>query len=290
MTSKPASRWPAFHHVIFDCDATLATVEGIDELAGDHPHREAVAEMTEAAMRGEVPLDEVYGRRLEMLRPDRRAVREIHKHYRRSATPGAAEAVRILQKLGHHISVVSGGLAEPVREFAAYLGIDPGDVHAVETRHDDLSGQWWRPGQNRGEFAGVDASPLATTTGKIDVIGEILKGSDRRSILIGDGVSDLVAAPAVDLFVGFGGVSHRDVVERNAHAYLNTASLLPVVALAAGTVGREVATEDPEIDTEAFSSAIAAFEGGLLTFSDPNNARRFADAFGASSPTTEHDR
>ncbi|MEZ5281593.1 MAG: HAD-IB family phosphatase [Acidimicrobiales bacterium] len=290
MTSTPISRWPAFHHVIFDCDATLATVEGIDELAGDHPDRQAVAEMTDAAMRGDVPLDEVYEKRLEMLRPDRRAVSEIHRRYRRSATPGAIDTVRVLKALGHHISVVSGGLAAPVREFAAFLGIEPHDVHAVETRHDDLSGQWWRPGQSSGAFAGIAQSPLATTSGKIDVIDSILSGSDKRSILIGDGVSDLVAAPRVDLFVGFGGVSHRDVVERNAHVYLRSPSLLPIVALAAGTVGRELAAADPSIGTVGFAAAIHAFEVGDLTFNDTPSARRFAEAFGANPPTTEQYR
>ncbi len=290
MNSRPVSRWPAFHHVIFDCDATLATVEGIDELAEDHPERDSVAEMTDAAMRGDVPLDQVYERRLEMLRPDRGAVNEIHRRYRRSATSGALDTVRSLQALGHHVSVVSGGLAAPVREFAAFLGIDVSDVHAVETRHDELSGQWWRPGNTKGEFAGISDSPLTTTHGKVEVIDEILAGSSERSMLVGDGVSDLAAAGRVDLFVGFGGVSYREVVEREADVYLSTPSLLPIIALAAGTVGQAVTEEQRDHGPRLFDAAFKAFESGQLAFRDEAVGDRFAAAFDLPSHSPEPSR
>ncbi|MCP4962572.1 MAG: HAD-IB family phosphatase [Actinomycetia bacterium] len=290
MTSRHVSRWPAYHHVIFDCDATLATVEGIDELAEDHPERETVAEMTDAAMRGDVPLDQVYERRLEMLRPDRGAVAEIHKRYRRSATPGALETVRTLQDLGHHVSVVSGGLAAPVREFATFLGIDVADVHAVETRHNELSGQWWRPGNTTGEFAGISDSPLTTAQGKVEVIDQILEGSGERSMLVGDGVSDLAAADRVDLFVGFGGVSHREVVERDADIYLSTTSLLPVIALAGGTIGRAVAENEQDHNPRLFDTAFQAYTTGRLTFRDKALSDRFATAFDLPSQSPEPTR
>ena len=58
---------PPFDTVVFDCDSTLSAVEGIDELAGDHSAE--VSELTRRAMDGEVPLDQVYGRRLEMIHP-----------------------------------------------------------------------------------------------------------------------------------------------------------------------------------------------------------------------------
>jgi hypothetical protein len=61
-----------YRTVIFDCDSTLSALEGIEELASDH--RREVETLTDAAMRGEVPLDEVYGRRLELIRPTRQAV------------------------------------------------------------------------------------------------------------------------------------------------------------------------------------------------------------------------
>ncbi len=52
--------------IVFDCDSTLSSIEGIDELARVKGQSifEQVAELTHAAMNGVVPLDEVFTRRL----------------------------------------------------------------------------------------------------------------------------------------------------------------------------------------------------------------------------------
>ena len=47
--------------VVFDCDSTLSTIEGVDELALRAGVGDEVARLTTAAMAGEVPLDQVYG-------------------------------------------------------------------------------------------------------------------------------------------------------------------------------------------------------------------------------------
>ena len=60
---------PRYRTVLLDCDSTLSAIEGIDELAVQC--REEVAALTDAAMRGLIPLEEVYGRRLELVRPTR---------------------------------------------------------------------------------------------------------------------------------------------------------------------------------------------------------------------------
>ncbi len=57
----------AFESVIFDCDSTLVSVEGIDLLAG--PHADAVAELTDRAA-GEttrVPLDKAAAQVAELV-------------------------------------------------------------------------------------------------------------------------------------------------------------------------------------------------------------------------------
>ena len=61
-----------FASVVFDCDSTLVAVEGIDELSG--PYRDRITALTDAAMDGSVPLEEVYGRRLEIIQPTRAQV------------------------------------------------------------------------------------------------------------------------------------------------------------------------------------------------------------------------
>ena len=56
-----------FRTVLFDCDSTLSTIEGIEELAA--ANRPEIVALTEAAMRGEVPLETVYAKRLELVQP-----------------------------------------------------------------------------------------------------------------------------------------------------------------------------------------------------------------------------
>jgi len=71
------SRHLGFQRVIFDCDMTLVTVEGIDELARLRGQTEYIADLTRQAMDGEIPLEEVYAKRLELLRPTRAELEEV---------------------------------------------------------------------------------------------------------------------------------------------------------------------------------------------------------------------
>src|SRR6187401_3016155 len=71
--------------VVFDCDSTLSTIEGIEELARDH--RAEVEALTEEAMRGAIPLEQVYGRRLELVRPPRGRVLALGRRYIETLVP-----------------------------------------------------------------------------------------------------------------------------------------------------------------------------------------------------------
>jgi len=55
---------PPYGTIAFDCDSTLSTIEGIDELAaliGVGVDGAEIAALTERAMAGEIALEEVYG-------------------------------------------------------------------------------------------------------------------------------------------------------------------------------------------------------------------------------------
>jgi hypothetical protein len=99
---------PPYGTLIFDCDSTLSGVEGIDELAG--PRKPEISRLTERAMAGEVPLEAVYGKRLEMLRPDRAAVEALGRKYVAAVLPHAREVCDALHSLGKRTCIVSGGL------------------------------------------------------------------------------------------------------------------------------------------------------------------------------------
>jgi len=55
-----------------------------------------------------------------------------------------------------------------------------------------------------------------------------------RSLLVGDGTSDLLAGEVVDLFVGYGGVAVRPKVREQAPAFIEATGLAAVLPLAAG--------------------------------------------------------
>lgn len=210
---------PRYASVIFDCDSTLAAIEGIDELAGDQ--RAAVAQLTDAAMRGDLALEAVYGRRLELIRPGRAAVDRLAQRYVDAIVPDARETVAALHAGGVAVYVVSGGLLGPVQAVAGALGVRPANVAAVDVRFDE-----------QGRYAGFDtASPLARQDGKRAVIEGWQPPVPRPALLVGDGATDLEARPAVDAFAAYAGVAVRTGVMAAADFVLSEPSLAPVAAL-----------------------------------------------------------
>ncbi len=243
--------WPGFQLIFFDCDSTLSTIEGIDELARRKGKFAEVKRLTDAAMEGEVHLQSIYDRRLELLNPTRAEIRELERHYRHTVTPGAVEVVKALQSAGREVFIVSGGLLEAVRPFGAWLGLSPRHIQAVPVRYNRLSGEWWDYEQDRwGERPDVQYldpadTPLIETSGKIQVIQEFRRRHPGRAMLVGDGVSDVAARPAVELMVGFGGVVSRARVAAEADVFIKSNSLAPVLPLALAEREYELLAHSP---------------------------------------------
>lgn len=217
---------PPFGTVIFDCDSTLSTIEGIEELAADRAHE--IARLTQLAMEGHVPLEEVFALRIKQVRPSRQRVKRLGQRYIETMVQDVPRVVRELMAAGIDVRIVSGGLKPAVLVLAAHLGIRPDAVAAVDV----VFGP-------DGSYAGFDAhSPLATAGGKRQVI-EAWKPSLRAPVmLVGDGATDLEAKPAVDMFVAYTGVKDRASIRRRADAVIDGPSLLPVVKLALSTETR----------------------------------------------------
>lgn len=208
-----------FRTVIFDCDSTLAALEGIEELAAGH--REQVRRLTELAMEGTLRLEEVYARRLELARPSRTAVERLGERYVERLVPGAERVVRELQDAGVEVWILSAGLAPAVRRLARHLGIPEHQVAAVEVSFDP-----------RGAYAGFDVtSPLTRSGGKRTWIETARSRLPSPIMLVGDGITDLEARPAVDLFVAFAGVARRPLVVAQADVVLDGPSLEGVLPL-----------------------------------------------------------
>jgi phosphoserine phosphatase len=280
-------RWPPFEDVFFDCDSTLTTVEGIDILAERLGKGREIRALTEAAMDGAVDLRAVYGRRLDAIGATRADVRALREVYKKHVVEDAAAVIATLQSLGHSVYVVSGGLLEPVMEFALWLGVSPRHVRAVGVDYDELSGDWWRRGDGDGSqgerrYLSYHAGALSESDGKAAIVREISGGAQRRrSLLVGDGVSDLLAQSAVDLFVGYGGVAIRGRVKEEAPVFFATTSLAPVLVLVAGPAGIERARD--EAQARLFEKALRMVREGALAFNDAAIGGKFRRAWESSA-------
>ncbi|HKV52080.1 MAG TPA: HAD-IB family phosphatase [Gemmatimonadaceae bacterium] len=212
-----------FRCVIFDCDSTLCAIEGIQVLGA--AHQDEIARLTESAMHGRIPLEDVYARRLALARPSRRDLDALAEQYIAALVPDARDVVSVLVAAGIDVRIVSGGLRPAVLAVARALGVSEERVSAVDVRFD-----------GGGAYSGFDAeSPLARSGGKRDVIEAWTPAVPRPAMLVGDGATDLEARPAVDAFVAFAGVVRRkDVVDR-ADLVIDGPSLAPVVPLALGS-------------------------------------------------------
>ena len=198
-----------YRFVFFDVDSTLVTIEGIDVLANGNPE---IATLTAAAMNGEIPLDQVYARRLEMIRPRRADVEALAQRYIENIVDGVEETFGALRDAGAQIHLVTAGIAQAIEPLASHLNVPPRALHAVALQFDD-----------RGEYLDFDRrSFLARPGGKEVVVRDVRARTHGKAAFVGDGVSDLETKPAVDLFIGFGGVCVRERVRDNAEVFVTT--------------------------------------------------------------------
>lgn len=212
---------PPARLICFDCDATLSGIEGVDELArlrGPAVLAEIEA-MTTAAMDGRIPLEQVFGRRLEIIRPGRAEAEAVGRLYLERIEPTARATVAALKAAGWTPVIVSAGYTQAIAPLAEHLGI--GRIEAVRLDFDAA-----------GNFAGYDAAHPATRRGGKPEIVRALRRElqPARTVAVGDGVSDLETKPVVDLFVGFGRYAERPKVREGAHHFIRQLSeLLPLL-------------------------------------------------------------
>ncbi len=199
--------------LFIDCDSTLSTIEGIDELAhagGEEVFAQVVA-LTHAAMNGEVPLDEVFSRRMAMIRPDRSTCEAVAELYKQTIVPGVPELIRAAKDAGWLPVVLSGGFAPLIQPLADELGI--AHVEAVPLFFN-----------NDGSYKGYGSDyPTTRNHGKNEVIRAWQKALlPERTVMVGDGISDMETKPEVELFIGFGGVVARTNVMQGADHWLTS--------------------------------------------------------------------
>lgn len=214
--TQPGCRFAA---VCFDFDSTLSRLEGIDELAVRAGVVDAIVPLTVAAMEGAIPLQQVYGRRLEIIRPSRGDISWLADRYLAEIVPGVDETVAAVRAAGAEVFIISGGIRAAILPFADRLQIPAGNVHAVEVVFD--------PG---GAYRDFDrSSPLTMADGKARVCA-MLQENHRPLALVGDGATDMAAKDVGAYVVGFGGVAARDTVRAQADVFVEGPDLTQVLA------------------------------------------------------------
>ncbi|WP_198246893.1 HAD-IB family phosphatase [methane-oxidizing endosymbiont of Gigantopelta aegis] len=209
----------SFDVICFDCDSTLSTVEGIDELARKSGAFDQVAALTNQAMNGEIALQEVYGKRLQLIKPDKQAIDWLAQLYIMQMVDDVDTVISRLQQAGKDIHIISGGIRQAILPLAEKLNIPAAKVHAVNIVFDD-----------EGRYQGFDTqSPLARSGGKAEICKQL--SADKKTAMIGDGNTDLEAKHAGAVVIGFGGVAARERVKQEADYFVDGPSLRPVLDL-----------------------------------------------------------
>lgn len=206
--------------VIFDCDSTLSTIEGIDELARRKGVYEQLAPLTTAAMEGRLRLEDIYKQRLELIRPARPDVEWLGQRYSETLVNDAVPVIDALQRAGKQVHIVSGGIRQAVLQLAVTLGISGQRVHAVDLRFTDA-----------GAYAGYDETAALAKSGGKKVVCRQIVGAQAIAVMVGDGITDLEATQDRIRFIGFGGIVRRPAVESIAPDYITEPTLKPLLAL-----------------------------------------------------------
>ena len=204
--------------LFLDCDSTLSSIEGIDELAACRGSaiEQQVVQLTNEAMSGSVPIDEVFARRLDLIQPTQEMCQQVGQKYVATITEGTQAALKIMRLCGWKPVIVSGGFTEVIQPLAEELEIE--DVFAVSLSFN-----------SDGSYKDFDHNaPTSRNYGKAEIISRYCDQFDaEKSVMVGDGISDWETQSEVDLFIGYGGVVERDSVRELASEYLTSFKELP---------------------------------------------------------------
>jgi phosphoserine phosphatase len=198
--------------IVFDVDSTLIQGEVIEMLAARVGAGEAVAEITEAAMRGELDFAESLHRRVATLAGlPAEVLDEVADEL--ELTPGARTTIRTLRRLGFHCGVVSGGFRQVIEPLAHELMLD--FVAANELEIVD------------GKLTGRVVGEVIDRAGKAKALRDFADQAGvpmEQTVAVGDGANDIDMLAAAGLGVAFNAKpALREVADASlSHPYLDT--------------------------------------------------------------------
>jgi phosphoserine phosphatase len=196
---------------VMDMDSTLISIECIDEIADMMNIKPQVAEITEAAMRGELDFAASLKKRVALLKglPES-ALREVIEQ-RLKLNPGAKEWIAACKENNIKTMVVSGGFTFFANHVQAILGLD----YAVSNTLEIIDGKL--TGNVLGDI--VDAQRKADELTKLR---NQLGLQQHQTIAIGDGANDLKMMASAGIGVAY---HAKPVVQAQATYALNFVGL-----------------------------------------------------------------
>lgn len=239
-----------YDKIIFDCDSTLVSIEGLDELAQLKGMKREVMELTHLSMDGKVKLEDVFSLKMAMIRPSKTDLENLGKLYIKNLSEDVKEIIDLLILLKKDVLQMTGNFYPAVKILAKYLKIAQQNVYANRIYFD----KW-------GDYIGFDSKNLLSISGgKKILVDRILKKDPKKKIaFIGDGSTDIETRPPASVFIGYGGAVHRENVKINSDIYLTCKSLAPIVRF---ILNKEEQKKGEQINKNLFRKADLLIEKG----------------------------
>jgi phosphoserine phosphatase len=177
--------------VVMDVDSTLIQQEVIELLGAKAGVQAEIAKVTDAAMRGELDFESSLRARVALLKGLPQSVL-VDVQSEITLTPGARTLVRTLNKLGHHIALVSGGFESVIAPLVSELGIDHMRANNLEIVD--------------GKLTGNLIGPIVDRAGKATALKEFAAAHNielEQTIAIGDGANDLDMIAVAGMGIAF---------------------------------------------------------------------------------------
>ena len=197
--------------VAMDMDSTLITIECIDEIADMQGLKPQVAEITEAAMRGELDFAESLKRRVALLEGlDAAALERVYEE-RLRLSPGAERMLQAVQAAGLKTLLVSGGFTYFTDRLKQRLKLDYTRANELEIVD--------------GKLTGKVLGAIVDAEGKRQAVEHVcasLGVLPEQAIVMGDGANDLRMMSIAGMSVAF---RAKPVVREQASVALNHVGL-----------------------------------------------------------------